>query len=350
MSAISPVLPSPDELDKVNQVERGLKRYPDLERSYFASDSAIPGLREFYSEIAQAQGQDLESAYDQALVSLKEVIDAFKALKRIQSKIEKVAAWAGTSSETSKLSEIDLKFASDKQTRKFYRIITKFYKIIIESYDSMTNAVKTSWDYLPVELQEPLESMARQVILCLPRAEGSNNEASTTCLSEAFLKVNSIYSTFAVSVFAAVEASKSKPKLQLLELFRGWDFSHNIAEHRSIANLAMDEIQELAENLVALSGIEQVEAITYVSGDLHRVTFHLKLSPNVDANNGFDNLEDLWEVAEKMALRAHRRLRKSTGEKWYFHTTLDEGFSDYPNSNNVVAVAHAQFNNPYSAS
>jgi hypothetical protein len=66
---------------------------------------------------------------------------------------------------------------------------------------------------------------------------------------------------------------------------------------------------------------------------------------DIDENSGFDSAEDLWEIAERLALRAHRRLRKLTEEKWYFHVKLDDGLSDYPNSNHVVAVAHAQSTN-----
>jgi hypothetical protein len=76
----------------------------------------------------------------------------------------------------------------------------------------------------------------------------------------------------------------------------------------------------------------------------------LKLATDIDDSSGFEDIEDLWEAAERMAFRAHKRLRELTDEKWYFNVVLDDGISDYPNSNCVVASAHAQPDDPYSAS
>jgi DNA repair ATPase RecN len=85
MSAISPALPNSEQLDKLNEVENRLKRYPHLERCYFASDATIAELRKFYSEIARLQNEDedIESAFERGITSLKKTIKALRSLERL---------------------------------------------------------------------------------------------------------------------------------------------------------------------------------------------------------------------------------------------------------------------------
>lgn len=375
MNALHPTLPNHDKLDKVKEIEDRLKNYPHLERCFFSLDSPIVKLREFYSEIGQLYGQDSESAFKEGLASLRKVLHALTTLKRINTRATRVLAWAEVQPEYIESIQLNPNLISEKQNNKFKkftdliklildfrprkqrnklirinRILNKFNEMTLESYNSISDVVETSWDYLPVEVQDALHSLAQQIILKMPQFEQLAYGLSEDFLLERLNKGKNICNRLAISISTAAKNSKCKNKLELLKLLKNWDFSNNTPVQKSGGSIAITEIQEITENLAELSGVEQVKAVTHTPGDLHRTTFYLKLSVNMDKYGGFDTLEELFEVAERMALRAHRRLRESTGEKWYFHVSLDEDFSDYPNSNQIVAVAHAQSNNPPSAS
>lgn len=355
MSAISPVLPNSQELDKVNQVEHRLKRYPHLDRCYFSCDSTIAGLRKFYSEIAHLQNEDedIESAFERGVTSLEKVIKAFKSLKRLGLHSQRALAAIGIQPDSSlndELCEIDFDRFSEKQYQKFHKISGKLHASVLGVYKTIVSVVETSWNYLPVEVQGALESMARRILLYIPQLEDLKElgeKVSHDCFLIRLKELKHTYHALVVTVFSAVEESKNKPKLHLLELFESWDFNRAASTQKLTASFAMAEIQELTDDLAELSGVLKVEAVIRTPGDLHRIDFRLELSEHIDENSGFDSAEDLWEVAARMALRSHKRLRESTGQKWYFNVVLNEGFSDYPNSNRIVAVAHAESNNPY---
>jgi hypothetical protein len=350
MTTISPVLPNRDELDKVSEVENRLKRYPHLERCYFASDSAIAGLREFYSEIASSRNQDLEAAFEQGVTALKVVINSLNTLKRIQTRVKKILVWLTDDFSSVDAGVAKLNSLSQKRRDKFCRIVTKINNLVVESYSSITKVVDTSWDYLPSELQEALKSLAQKIVLGIPQIEAIGNGITASDLSDTLSKTRNTYNALVISVFTGVENGRNKPKLQIMKLFEGWNFSLDVPEQKATASLAMAEIQELTFNLAQLSGVEQVNAVACSPGKLHRIVFHLNLSADVDEPSSFDDLDDLWELAQRIALRSNRRLRELTGEKWYFNVDLNESPSDYPNSNNVIAVAHAESKNPHSAS
>jgi hypothetical protein len=361
MSAIPPVLPNRDELSKVNEVGHKLKRYPHLERCYSGSDSAIAELRKFYSEIAHLRGEEGKLAFEQGVTSLKRTIEALKTLERIQPRAKKVLSWVSTqvgvelesgvqAGSTDQFALISASIPL-KKLSKLQRINTKIQEIILKSYDSISDVATKSWDYLPTELHEALESLAQRIVLCTPEVEKLyTDEKSSSYLSERLLKLKDSCNNLVLSVFSAIENGRGKPKLQLLELFRRRDLTHGNPQQEPTVSLAMAEIQELIQNLAELSGVSRVEAIAHNPEDLHRVTFALKLSADLDEDSGFEDTEDLWEIAERMAFRAHKRLRESTDEKWYFNVVLDDEISDYPNSNYIIASAHAQSDDPHSAS
>lgn len=355
MSAISPVLPNSEELDKVNEVEHYLKRYPHLERCYFASDSTIVELRKFYSEIAylQNEDEDVESAFEHGTTSLKKVIKALNSLRRLGLHSKKILIVIGIqpdkslSSESSEIDEVDFSYLSEKQREKFCRITGKIHKSTLEAYKTICFVAETSWNYLPIEVQNALESLARRSLLYISELEKLSEELSQTYLSNRLDELANLYNVLVITVFSAVENSKDKPKLCLLRLFESWGFDCSASEQSLMASLAMTEIQELAGILVELPGVARVEAVIRTPGDLHRIDFRLVLSEHGDEDNRFYSTEDLWEVAARIAFRSHKRLRESTGQNWYFNVTLDEDFSDYPNSNRIVAVTHAESNHPY---
>jgi hypothetical protein len=353
MSAISPALPNSEQLDKLNEVENRLKRYPHLERCYFASDATIAELRKFYSEIARLQNEDedIESAFERGITSLKKTIKALRSLERLGLHSKRALVIMGIqpdSSLPSELSEMDFSHFSDKQREKFLRIGGRIHKSSLEAYKTISSVTKMSWHYLPIEVQNVLESLARRALLHIPSLEELEQELIHDCLVDQLDELINTYKALALTVFAAVENGKGKPKLYLLELFESWDFNRCGSEQKLTKSLVMTEIQELTHDLAELSGVVKVEAVIRTPGDLHRIVFQIQVSEDIDEDSSFDSTEDLWEVATRMAFRSHKRLRESTSEKWYFDVVLNEDFnSDYPNSNRVVAVAHAESSNPY---
>ncbi len=86
-------------------------------------------------------------------------------------------------------------------------------------------------------------------------------------------------------------------------------------EPESSHSVAMAEIVELADNLSNLLGVKKVVVVTRIPNDLHHINFYLDIADN-------NENDYIWELGEKMAMRCHRRLRKETGKRWYFHAEL----------------------------
>lgn len=202
MNAIPSVLPSSDEFDKLSEVQQY------LERCLHSSGTA--GVIEFYVELAKLEGETLKVALDKAFTASKSIKDIIETAQQAAPLIDKLAKWgmikARQCDDWTKEEERVLygKFRR-ASLRKVYEYTTKTCTVIAE-------IVSIYWNYLPVELQEFLESYALRVSLFMYEVDSEH-------LVEKFKYVHELTSAareLVVSVFKASEENKSRPKLRLL--------------------------------------------------------------------------------------------------------------------------------------
>ncbi|HEY9669692.1 MAG TPA: hypothetical protein V6C91_22960 [Coleofasciculaceae cyanobacterium] len=330
--------PSSDELNKACEVQEHMEH---LERC-FASDSKIAKTAEleaelgclkeeisdletiavarFYKELieAEASNETIKTAWAKGLAATKRIVSLLISLNRISGWCRKVVVL--------RTRRIDLCTDAAKLkllSEKYFKLL---YKRFAKEYIRITEVVDTYWNYVPVELHEVIESLAKRVFLLEPSKE--------LAPPEFFTALNNLV----LSVFRASERSKTKPKLRFSEIFNEFKPKWVQPEVLPSASMAMATIRDLANELAQLQGVEEVRAIAESPDDLHSITFELRMSPSF-VDEDFEASENLWEKAERLALQFDRQLRKVTNEKWYFYTDLVKEFSGYSgNNDHDVAV------------
>lgn len=344
MNAIPPVLPSSDEFDKVSEVQQWLEQYLEqcshLERC-FALGSHSAGVIQFYTDLAKLEKETLIIVLRKAITASKKIKDAISSAQKAAPRLEKMLAWSFV-----QLNQLDNKTHEEKKvfferikkiSLRVYNRVTKIYVVLVEVAD-------TYWNYLPLELQEWLESYARQVFL------NTYNLKFKRLFEQAFGKFDYAYEPtgrakkLVVSVFKAAEKNKSRPKLRLLNFIEKVSLEPVISSSSSgntDSVFGETVIKSFTQELVRLPNVERVRAVAVIPGDIHSITFQINMSLQF-MEGEFADIQEFWEAAESLALHTHRQLRDSTGEKWYFHTELVEDFSDYPNSSEIIAFAYAQ--------
>ncbi len=291
-----------------------------------ASNSTVakPKLEEFHEfnrKLTQITGETLEASYEKSIKGTKELINLLESVKRNIERGNKVCK------------QVEIRLENCTDSSEFHRLHDKFsgfidrlFQRIAKIHDLMAKIVDSRWDYLPSELQEILESVSRKLFL-RGASEGYTSQELTASVQN-----------FVTSVFRAAENGKSNPKLWLLDAHQNLasnEFDVETDPHPSFAD-AM--IRDLTQELADFPGAKQVKAVADIPGDLHRVTFLLQVSTEI--NEEFDPIGELWEKAERMAHQLHRQLRKSTGEKWYFFVEVVRDFSSYAGNPKIIASAH----------
>lgn len=344
MNAIPPVLPSSDEFDKISEVQQWLEQYLEhcshLERC-FALGFDSTGVMQFYTDLAKSEKETLTVALNKAIMAIKKIKDAISSAQKAAPRAEKILEWSFI-----QLNQLDNKTEEEKKVffDKFKKISLKIYERATKIYVAVVEVADNDWNYLPVELQEWLESYARQVFLntCDFKFKGLFEKAFGEF--DYAYEPTGIAKKLVVSVFKAVEENKSRPKLHLLNFVERVNLEPVVTSSRlgsTDSVFAKTAIKNFTQELVKLPNVERVRAVAVTPGDIHSITFQINISPQF-MEGEFTDIQELWETAESLALQAHRQLRDSTGEKWYFHTELIEDFSDYPNSNEIIAFAYGQ--------
>jgi hypothetical protein len=332
---------SPEDLGKANEIQ---KRMELLESCFaFDSDAAkaaqfdselfigltqktrpshVAEMARFYAKLAQLKGERFKESFEKGLKANQKVLDAFKSIDRTLERIGKVSQWSREKvKDFADDPKDDLK---NEFMNRVGAVNLKLLQRLDNAYKQIADISESYWIYLSFDMQEILESMARHVLI-----------KGIVKSFNACLEADWAISDFSKSIFSAVEAGKSQPKLRVLDL--------NISpETEKTIKIGRDTIQSLTQELVELPHIEEVRAVfdDPVSNDLHDARFYLRLSPEAALDSSSDAIESLWEIAEDLVFSSNVELRKLTGEKWYFHAQIVEDFSDYPNSNRIIAVSH----------
>lgn len=284
-------------------------------------------LIEFYKKIAVIKEEDLESSCKKGFYATNEVLTTFRRLFRNS---QRVARAVGI--EANKISDaIDNDITSEYSTR-FLRLFPRLKALYLRCFSDLNCVANTHWDYIPFDLQQLLESIAKQIFLNDCLQEEANSE---------LLRV---VKDFVIVIFKVSEDSKFNPKFKLSDLFLNL---HNVDASVS-SSIGYITILDLTQQLAKFPYVKQVTALANIPEDLHDIVFEVVLSEAFFEVESHDE-DSLWEEMERLALRSHRQLRNTTGEKWYFHTELLTVSNSYSRGNayaQVVTSAHGESPNP----
>ena len=333
-------VPSSEDLLKVHQIDEQMEY---LERC-FTSDSNSAQLSElavelawlksnlgpnffstidFYGKLAAIYNESVRGALSKGVKATRDLIKEFEHLMRLSKHHGKIVKWVKNEVEQ-RGSNLDGQEHQDLPNRIF-KFFLKYCKLIEGVYNSAANIISNYWNYLPSELQEIFESMARRLVLSRKQDVSLMNDGSV--VGKRFVEGVGNYEeatkNLYLAVFKALEDGKSMPRARFSSPSSSVETDGSKLAADELPPFALNAVQSVAEEISRLPGVEQVKIVPVNPSDLHKVTFYLKTSPQLSTDPDFDQVEELWEKAEKLAIQAHHHLRDSTKEKWYFHAQVE---------------------------
>ncbi len=282
---------------------------------------------DFYKNIADLKNETLVSVMQKGLSGTRKLI---KTLNSLQKACFRYKKFINILEE--KINPVDNSQENlDKNIEFCERISVK----LINFYKLLQKDMEEYWIYIPYELQEIFDSIAHKILINLVSKDESldilfndiNQKSSQLAnLPQLFKEVLNFQKDFAYNIFNLKSRNKAFPKFEIDKIFG------------KIHNSVSKDIEILTKKIKALDNVQDIRLIGNIINNFHTIRFEVQVPQAVYDEDLDDNI---WEQAERLALRANSYLRNITGEKWYFNVELVTSFSSYSSNERVIIFNHA---------